>query len=122
MFDVNNLKLVNDSYGHDEGDSYLIRACHLICDTFKHSPVYRIGGDEFVAILTGDDYENCDNLIIEMKNKMSPYSNKLPLPNDYISIASGIAAFSPALDNNVQDTFKRADEEMYKNKSKMKNI
>lgn len=122
MFDVNNLKLINDSYGHDEGDSYLIRACHLICDTFKHSPVYRIGGDEFVAILSGDDYENCDNLIIEMKNKMSPYSNKLPIPNDYISIASGIAAFNPDFDKNIHDTFKRADEEMYKNKSKMKKI
>ena len=58
MFDVNNLKLINDSKGHDAGDSYLIRACRLICDVFKHSPVYRMGGDEFVAFLTGDDYEN----------------------------------------------------------------
>ena len=62
MFDVNNLKLVNDSDGHDAGDAYLVRACHLICDIFKHSPVFRIGGDEFVAVLTGDDYENRFNL------------------------------------------------------------
>ena len=58
MFDVNNLKLVNDNNGHDAGDEYLNRACHLICNIFKHSPVFRIGGDEFVAILTGDDYDN----------------------------------------------------------------
>ena len=59
VFDVNNLKLVNDSYGHDAGDEYLIRACQLICNVFKHSPVYRIGGDEFVVVsagkLTGND-------------------------------------------------------------------
>ena len=43
VFDVNNLKRINDSAGHDAGDDYLIRSCHLICNVFKRSPVYRIG-------------------------------------------------------------------------------
>ncbi len=120
MFDVNNLKLVNDSYGHDAGDAYLIRACHLICDIFKHSPVYRIGGDEFVAILTGDDYDNYKGQLDAMNNMMSQYSDQLPLPNNYISIACGIAVYDPEVDDAVLDTVKRADEEMYNNKTRMK--
>ncbi len=120
MFDVNNLKLVNDSRGHDAGDEYLIRACHLICDVFKHSPIYRIGGDEFVAVLSGDDYIYHLDRIEELRKKMSPYSNKLPLPDNYISIACGVSVFNPDTDRSIQDIVKRADEEMYKKKALMK--
>ncbi len=120
MFDVNNLKLINDSQGHDAGDAYLIRACHLICDVFKHSPIYRIGGDEFVAVLSGDDYVHYKDRLEEMNNRMSPYSKELPLPDGYVSIACGISAFDPDTDHFIQDIVKRADEEMYKNKSIMK--
>ena len=58
MFDCDNLKLINDQYGHDKGDVYLKTACRLICRVFQHSPVFRIGGDEFAVILQNDDYEN----------------------------------------------------------------
>ena len=120
LFDVNNLKLINDSRGHDAGDAYLVRSCHLICNVFKHSPVYRIGGDEFVAVLTGDDFDKRDELLEEMGSRMNPYSNKMPLPLDYISIACGISVFNPKTDRTVQDVVKRADEAMYANKAKIK--
>ena len=120
VFDVNNLKLINDSAGHDAGDDYLIRSCRLICNVFKRSPVYRIGGDEFVAILLGDDYDNYEEQMSRLKNLMSPYSNQLPLPEDYISIASGIAVYDPENDTSVQEVLKRADEQMYLNKANMK--
>lgn len=57
MVDLNDLKKVNDDHGHKAGDTYIKGCCHLICDVFKHSPVFRIGGDEFVAILQGKDYD-----------------------------------------------------------------
>ena len=120
VFDVNNLKLVNDSYGHDAGDDYLIRACQLICNVFKHSPVYRIGGDEFVAVLTGGDYDDRELLQKEMCKRMSPYTNELPLPPDFISVAIGISAYNSKTDFSIQDVVKRADEAMYKNKADMK--
>lgn len=120
MFDVNNLKLINDSAGHDAGDSYLVRSCHLICDIFKHSPVFRMGGDEFVAVLTGDDYDNREILKDQLSSKMSDYSETVPLPDDYISIACGISVYDPENDKSVQDVVKRADELMYKNKAKIK--
>lgn len=51
VFDINNLKIINDTLGHDFGDILIIDSCKLICKVFKRSPVYRIGGDEFVVIL-----------------------------------------------------------------------
>jgi diguanylate cyclase (GGDEF)-like protein len=122
MFDVNSLKLINDSQGHEAGDAYLLRTCHLICQTFKHSPVYRIGGDEFVAVLTGEDYDNRDSLIKTLNEMMSPYSDSLPLPPDYVSIACGLSAYNSGTDNSVSDVINRADEEMYKDKAKKKGI
>ena len=120
MFDVNSLKLINDSLGHEEGDKYLLRACHLICDVFKHSPVYRMGGDEFIVVLSGEDYENRESLMKKINELMSPYSNTLPLPPDYVSIACGISAFDSQTDMSVADVGKRADDEMYKDKAAKK--
>jgi diguanylate cyclase (GGDEF)-like protein len=122
VFDVNNLKLVNDSRGHEAGDMYLVNSCRLICNVFKHSPIYRVGGDEFIAVLSGEDYSNYINLFNELNSLMSPYSNTLPLPEDYISIASGVSEYDPQADMSIQDVIKRADELMYKNKAKMKGL
>ena len=47
------LKLINDTYGHEKGDIYLKTACNAICDVFRHSPVFRMGGDEFAVLLQG---------------------------------------------------------------------
>ena len=120
MFDVNSLKMINDSLGHEAGDEYLLRACHLICQVFKHSPVYRIGGDEFVAVLSGEDYDNRESLLKNLNDMMSTYSDSMPIPSDYVSIACGISAFDSTKDNTVADVIKRADEAMYKHKAAKK--
>lgn len=122
MFDINSLKLINDSYGHEAGDEYLLRSCHLLCQVFKHSPVYRVGGDEFIAVLTGEDYANRDALEKHLNESMSPYSSTLPLPPDYISAACGIAVYDPSSDTNVSDVVNRADEAMYKDKAAKKGL
>ena len=62
MIDLNHLKIVNDTYGHEKGDQYIVGSCKIISDIYKHSPVYRIGGDEFVIILQVEDYRNRDAL------------------------------------------------------------
>ena len=120
MFDVNNLKLINDSEGHEAGDEYLLKACRLICNVFKHSPVYRMGGDEFVVILMGEDYENRHSLKKHFDEMISPYTDILPLPKDYISVACGISEFDPTKDNSVGEVMKRADEMMYSDKAMKK--
>lgn len=120
MFDVNSLKLINDNEGHEAGDEYLIRSCHLICNVFKHSPVFRMGGDEFVAVLSGEDYDMRDELLAKFNEQLSPYSNSLPLPPDYVSVACGMSVYDPETDSSVTDVNKRADDAMYRDKAAKK--
>ena len=63
MFDCDNLKYINDRFGHKMGDEYLKTASRLICGIFQHSPVFRVGGDEFISVLQNQDFENRDELI-----------------------------------------------------------
>ena len=98
------------------GDELIRNACRLICDTFKHSPVFRIGGDEFAVVLNGQDYEHrtmlCellrDKAVFRMKNRSGAV------------VACGIATFDAHKDHGVADVFKRADDLMYKNKKALK--
>ena len=55
---MNGLKKINDTLGHKAGDEYIRAACDMLCEYFKHSPVYRVGGDEFVVLLQGRDYDS----------------------------------------------------------------
>ena len=80
--DVNSLKAVNDTLGHKAGDEIIRRACSLICNTFKHSPVYRIGGDEFAVILSGRDYERRQELLSEMEEN-EPYPAEYEVINQF---------------------------------------
>ena len=71
MIDLNYLKNTNDEYGHDAGDVVLIKLANIICNTFLHSPVYRVGGDEFVVLLRGKDYEKRELLINKFNKAIS---------------------------------------------------
>ena len=120
--DLNNLKIVNDTFGHDKGDQYIINCCKAICDLFKHSPVYRIGGDEFVAILQSDDYDNLDK-IKEAFNRFSTSEIKSEgTLFDKRSFAAGFAVYDNNRDRCFNDVMKRADVEMYHNKQMLKNL
>lgn len=113
--DVNGLKMVNDTYGHIAGDEYIRSASKHVCETFKHSPVFRVGGDEFVVILLGSDFENREKLEQDFVKKVNDSTGK-----NKVSLACGISVFDPAHDKNVSVVFERADALMYKNKVSMK--
>lgn len=119
VFDINNLKVVNDTHGHDFGDILIMDSCKLICKVFKRSPVYRIGGDEFVVILENGDYDNYEELLDRFAMALDDY-NKYARPDGRISIARGIAIYEENVDLTVSDVFKRADDAMYQNKIQMK--
>lgn len=68
MIDLNYLKLINDNFGHDKGNIAIKKICNIVCVTFKHSPVFRIGGDEFVVILENEDYDNIHTLIKQFRD------------------------------------------------------
>ncbi|MBO4703637.1 MAG: diguanylate cyclase [Bacilli bacterium] len=121
MIDLNYLKATNDKFGHDVGDEALIKLANIICLVFKHSPVYRVGGDEFVVILRNEDLLNHDHLIEEFIIRMKHASNNKHLQiEERISAAIGYSEFDKEQDKSVDDVFKRADKAMYKHKKEMK--
>ncbi len=119
MIDLNNLKLINDNYGHANGNCYITGACHIVCNIFRHSPVFRIGGDEFVALLKNSDYENRHELIDEAEKKfLQSELDDSRDPWERFSAAIGMAEYESG--DTVETVFKRADEDMYQKKQNMK--
>ena len=122
MMDVNDLKYVNDTFGHDKGDIYLRGSCRTICDNFKHSPVFRIGGDEFVAILKNEDYENRFALVSRLNAIFAEFLKKpSAAPWERYSLSVGMADCHDG-DMSVKQILKRADEEMYAAKQSFKAV
>jgi len=122
VFDCNNLKQINDQYGHDKGDIYLKTSCRLICDVFDHSPVFRTGGDEFVAILENVDYRDRDELIARFDMLSHEISEAASNPWDAVNTARGIAVYDPESDSFVEDVTRRADKAMYEDKRRPKGL
>ncbi|MBO4261317.1 MAG: diguanylate cyclase [Clostridia bacterium] len=121
MIDMNGLKAINDTYGHEKGDIGIITICQNICRIFKHSPVYRIGGDEFVVILENDDYDERDSLLESLRARFEQLKNDESLePWERVTAAIGCATYDPHIDNIVESVLQRADALMYENKKEMK--
>ena len=120
MLDINGLKLVNDQYGHEAGNRYIINCCRLICSVFKHSPVFRIGGDEFIVLLIGDDLNDIETLLKKFDERMEEMDKVAESPEEKVNVAAGLAVFDETRDHSYEDVFKRADEAMYKKKALMK--
>ncbi len=122
MADLNHLKKVNDTYGHEHGNDYIFGACHEICVVYEHSPVFRIGGDEFVVLLENRDYDNREDLFKKISSVFL-FTSQDPSkePWERYSSALGMAVYEPGTDLSMDDVFKRADAIMYKNKVESKN-
>ena len=120
VFDCDNLKYINDHHGHDKGDLYLKTACHLICRVFQHSPVFRIGGDEFAVILQGEDFENRNQLVAKFDESSVEINDSALNQWEQVHITKGIVEHDPQVDSNVNDTVRRADKVMYANKRERK--
>lgn len=116
MCDVNDLKQFNDTRGHSFGDEVLQRACRMICEIFRNSQVYRVGGDEFVVALTGEDFGIREELLENLRRESAANGRSRSGP----VVASGLAVFDPASDARFTDVLKRADVQMYENKKELK--
>nr|WP_292163477.1 GGDEF domain-containing protein [Butyrivibrio sp.] len=116
--DANNLKKINDTLGHVAGDEYIKASAMLLCVVFAHSPVFRVGGDEFVAFVTGSDYANRNELLEKLRSQVLENQKK----GEGAVIASGMAEYDSDKDKLVSDVFERADKEMYENKQKLKEM
>ena len=120
VLDLNRLKEANDTYGHNVGNKLIITASQIISDTFKRSPVFRIGGDEFVVILQNRDLEEREVLFAKFEEDCANASIEADHVKLPISVAKGFSMFAPDVDTRFSDVFNRADDDMYKNKKNMK--
>ena len=115
VFDLNGLKHINDSYGHDAGDKYIIDSCNIIKKYFNEENIYRFGGDEFVVVLKGDEYKNRREILKRFENEIDEN-----LHDDKPVISSGMSSFRKNVDNTLIAVFKRADKIMYARKDILK--
>ncbi len=121
MVDMNDLKEVNDRYGHEKGDKVICSLCDMLCSVFKRSPVFRIGGDEFVVVVSNYDYTNLERNVEKFMASVEHNINESELePWERASAAIGYAIFEEDKDIAIEDTLKRADEKMYACKQEMK--
>ena len=115
VFDLNDLKKVNDTLGHDAGDQYIKDACKFICLRFKYSPVFRIGGDEFVVIMEELDYRDRDEIMRGFDADVDKNQK-----DGLVVVASGFSIYDPESDDSYNDVFMRADRKMYERKGYLK--
>ncbi len=115
MTDVNRLKYINDTFGHEKGDEYIKGCSGLIQSKIRNSPIYRNGGDEFCIILKGADFENreklFDGLIQAFKDA---WENESAKPWERYSLSLGMADYEAG--DKTHDVMKRADLAMYESK------
>ena len=116
VFDLNDLKRINDTEGHKAGDEYIKSSAKVLCDVFAHSPVFRIGGDEFAIYLCGADYDSREELIDKIRRGSLANCNGGSGP----VIAAGMAEYDPENDTEVTEIFDRADRQMYEDKRELK--
>lgn len=123
MIDVNYLKKVNDTYGHERGDEYLMNACNLVRDIFGKENVYRVGGDEFVVILDSDSVVRCERTVSRIRAEVERFREDKSLqPWEKVSAAVGVAYYQRGVDQTADEVFKRADADMYQKKLAMKAV
>lgn len=117
LVDLNGLKTINETCGHDKGDEAIKSLCFIVCHVFEHSPVFRINGDQFVVILKNIDLQNIDFLLEAFDERLERLKRDDSLnPWEKISAAIGVAFYDPEEDKTVENTLKRAEKVMFANK------
>jgi diguanylate cyclase (GGDEF)-like protein len=117
VFDINGLKNVNDTKGHEAGDEYIKDSYHIIKEVYQNTEIYRFGGDEFVAVLEGIDFENREILFKKFNDIIdSNLSTEKPI------VSIGMDDYNKKSDNTFNAVFVRADKNMYVRKNYLKSL
>ena len=121
-FDLNNLKWCNDNLGHAAGDAYIQAATRIIKDIFgKHGKCYRIGGDEFCAVINQKEkYFDIGRHIKQLRDLEIQAESDLDIKGLNVRIACGYAEYNSSTDKDFEDTRSRSDKRMYESKRRLK--
>jgi len=106
--DMDRTKKINERFGQDLGDRYLKNGVRIMVEVYEHSPIYRVGGDKFMAVLQSGDYKNRDLLLKLLTDKMEAAREMRDIPAGYVSFTAGMAVYEPERDGTVTDVVRRA--------------
>jgi diguanylate cyclase (GGDEF)-like protein len=114
--DLNDLKGINDSFGHSEGDKALVCVSKTLSETFRSSDVIgRVGGDEFAMLAVEAKPESLDMLRKRLKKNLALAGNKL-YPKHQLLLSIGMLYYNPDTPCSVQELLGKADALMYAEK------
>jgi len=120
-FDLNNLKYVNDNFGHSAGDLYIKSCGTIIYEIFNGlGKCYRVGGDEFVALIEKASSIDMTHYMAMLESSVDASNRENKISKMKMQIAYGYAVYTPDIDKNLEDTYNRADKIMYANKKEKK--
>ena len=120
VVDINDLKKVNDTYGHEYGDKLIQSGAAILKKVWGSDFTYRVGGDEFVIVYTDMDMECAKERISLFEEAIDDYNRKNNWKELYLQMAIGMAVYNPETDNEYMDVFRRADSAMYEDKKQKK--
>lgn len=120
--DLDNLKNINDSFGHSEGDKILIHSAHILEEVYRESDIVaRIGGDEFVVLPVGTDGDSSKKIISRLRDKLDIFN----LQNDLgykLSLSIGSAYYDPKSNLSMKELLALGDKSMYESKKLRKKL
>lgn len=120
VMDINDLKKMNDTFGHEKGDELIQNTAAVLKKVWKEENVYRIGGDEFVAVETGKDSHVYEKRMEALEAELVFFNRRNPHFELPLQVAQGAAVYEPDGDERFADVFRRADARMYQDKEKKK--
>ena len=117
---LNDLKKMNDTYGHERGNDAIRKTCSLICDVFAHSPVYRFGGDEFVIFGVSTTEDEVKAKIKKIQEEIQTFNKNGKYSPYILGVSMGYAMIKPDTDKSLFSFIESADRQMYKVKQEKK--
>lgn len=120
VVDINDLKAVNDTYGHEYGDKLIQSGAAILRKVWGSDFTYRVGGDEFVIVCSDMEKECAKEQIVLFEKAIEDYNRQNNCKELYLQMAIGMAVYNPETDNEYMDVFSRADNAMYEDKKQKK--
>jgi diguanylate cyclase (GGDEF)-like protein len=119
--DINDLKKINDTYGHEYGDILIQNAASILRTVWDRKCIYRIGGDEFAVVYADVEKETIEKQMQMLEEEVDKFNRSNNNDRLFLQMAVGMSSYNYETDKEYMDVFRRADEAMYENKKMKKN-